>query len=519
MPTRFSARNDRVFFALLAALCLAAAALMLEFTRSGVGVRGDSVRYVMGARNLLSGDGFSRTSGGGEVFAETGFAPLLGFVLAGLGAFGADLMEAPRILNILLLAANLVLLGTLIRGYTRSTTAAILGCTLVLTSAAVLEWHAWLMSEPLFVFLTLGSLASLVHFVDSTRPAFLILAGVLAGLCALARYVGVALVPGAALVLWFMGKGDRRSRLRNILVFGVLAVAPLSLWMLRNQAVGGQGLANRQILLHGMRPEVLRQYLFEAASWFLPESVVVPRVVRGLAAVVVGSLGPLAFLTDRAPAWIRPSAAERPAGALPWLCLLYVPAYVGVLVVNSLFLDAGTTISAVGRYMMPLYFVAVLLLLTSYADLLRRTAGRRWAMAVAVAVVSGICLLQTVPSYDLVRRSTAAFGFTRVRSHWPDLPAQLSNLAGEQPIISNNPEMVYYLLERPAYTMPILFDVYQQAEREDFDEQVELAARRLEAGSVLILFGPPRPLETEVLSFLPIQRLATFPETVVYGGR
>jgi hypothetical protein len=71
-----------------------------------------------------------------------------------------------------------------------------------------------------------------------------------------------------------------------------------------------------------MRPEVLRQYLFEAASWFPPESVVVPRVVRGLAAVVMGSLGPLAFLAAR-PGVDPPVGSGTPGRRCPWLCILY----------------------------------------------------------------------------------------------------------------------------------------------------------------------------------------------------
>jgi hypothetical protein len=64
--------------------------------------------------------------------------------------------------------------------------------------------------------------------------------------------------------------------------------------------------------------------------------------------------------------------------------------------------------------------------------------------------------------------------------------------------------------------MPILFDVYQQAEREDFEEQVALAAQRMKDASVLVLFGPPKPDEAEALRRLPIRRLLTLPETVLY---
>jgi hypothetical protein len=77
--------------------------------------------------------------------------------------------------------------------------------------------------------------------------------------------------------------------------------------------------------------------------------------------------------------------------------------------------------------------------------------------------------------------------------------------------------MVYYLIDRPAYTMPIKYDPYQQAFREDFAEQIELARARLEAGAVLVIFGEPSDEETEVIERLALRPLDTFEGAVVYG--
>ena len=57
-------RNIHKYWGLItiAALCLIGVILILYFTRSDLGMSGDSVWYMMGADNMLAGNGYSRTS-------------------------------------------------------------------------------------------------------------------------------------------------------------------------------------------------------------------------------------------------------------------------------------------------------------------------------------------------------------------------------------------------------------------------------------------------------------------------
>jgi hypothetical protein len=123
-------RRPSWFLVALLLLSVAGFALELYVMRTGPGVRGDSVRYVMGARNLLAGNGFSRLSGGGEVFPETGFAPMLSFALAGFGLASVDMYAGVRILNALLFAASIFLGGKLIADASRSAGVGLLGASL-----------------------------------------------------------------------------------------------------------------------------------------------------------------------------------------------------------------------------------------------------------------------------------------------------------------------------------------------------------------------------------------------------
>ena len=503
------------FTAALLVLSLAGVALEWYAMRTGPGIRGDSVRYVMGARNLLAGNGFSRLSGGGEVFPETGFAPLLSFVLAGFGLVGADMYAGARILNALLFGGSIFLVGTLTATASRSYWAGLLGGALVLLAPNVVRWHAWLMSEALFIFLTLLSLYALVDHIRTGRTGPLYVGAVAAGMAGLARYVGVSLIPvgGLGILLW--GAGSRRERLGRAGLFCVLAAAPFVLWMVRNQTVGGEGLANRELRFHGFRPEALRVFLFEPTVWLIPRSLVMPRLVRAALTLVLLGAGPVIFLRGALrAASLREAGRQEEGAVLPWLLFILIPCYVGVLIVNSLFLDAGTTYDGILRYLAPL-FVLVVMLELSVGPRAIPTGRARRPLAVAAGVwLAAAVVTNSLETWTVIRQSTYETGFARMRDEWVDLAAVL----GRAPtIITDNPEMVYYLMDRPAYMMPIKFDLYQQAFREDYNQQIELARDRLEAGAVLVVFGEPSKDEAEALRLLEVLPLQTYDEAVVYG--
>ncbi|MBF8260593.1 MAG: hypothetical protein HW376_122 [candidate division NC10 bacterium] len=512
-----NAKRARFSWFLVTLIVLSASAVAVELyaMRSGPGIRGDSVRYVMGARNLLEGKGFSRLSGGGEVYPETGFAPLLSFVLAGLEAVGIDMYSGARILNALLFGGSIFLVGSMIATASRSPWAGLLGSALVALAPNVVRWHAWLMSEALFIFLTLLSLFALVNHIRTGRMAALYLAALSAGLAAIARYVGVSLVPVGALGIFLWGEGTRRDRLGRAAIFSALAVSPFILWMVRNQIVGGQGLANRELRFHRFSPEMLRVFLFEPTVWVIPRFLVLPRALRGALALVLLCVGPAVFVRDSLRDSSPREAGKREDGAaLPWLLMILIPGYVSVLIFNSLLLDAGTTHDGILRYLAPLYVLVVLLELSVLSRVLSAGKALRPVYYVAGVWVATLLVVGALETRPIVVQSVQETSFARLREEWEDFPAAL----GDAPwIITDNPEMVYYLTDRPAYMMPIRYDVYRQVFREDYPDQVELARDRLVAGAALVVFGEPTTDESDALELLGVTALRTFDGATVYG--
>lgn len=506
--------SSRIWFICTILIILIGIFGMLYFTRTGPALRGDSVRYVMGADLLIEGKGYSRVSGGGEIYPETGFAPFFSIVLALFGLMGIDMYDAGHVLNIFLYAGNMMLVALLIFRSTRSGVASAIGAMLFLSSDVIFEWHAWLMTEPLFIFLILVSINALSRFIDGGPYGYLILAAITGGAASITRYIGISFLPAGALAILAFGRGESRRRIGGLTAFLVIGLTPFSVWMLRNQALDAGAVANREIILHAIRPEILKAYLFELASWFIPEKMVIHRIIRAVIASIIAIGGPGYFIWTQIKHRSKGNQAEF---SHLWIIIFYIPCYLGLLAVNSLLLDAGTTFEGAIRYMVPLLVVVIVLEVSTYHYLIKNLGLKNWVIGLVIVYAVSVIVLSGLLTAQLASSSTSKLGFTDIRSSLSEVAEFLRQQDPSIPIISNNPERIYYLLNRPAYMKPIEFDVYQRAVRSDFDEQMSLASQRLRDGSYFVFFDKPSQEEKRILEQLPLEEKFSAKNVIIYG--
>jgi hypothetical protein len=478
--------------------------LILAITRFGPGASGDSAYYLMGAHNLIAGDGFSRTSGGGETKPITGFPPGFSAVLAILGSTGGDLFQVGRYLNVGLFAVNILLAGGLVFHYTRKLGPTLFACGVLLASEKLVFWHAWIMSEPLYIALTLGGLFAITRFFENGRRLVLIGAGLLLAASTLTRYVGAALLFSFALSILVFSKARWRRRIVDSAILAGVALGPVYLWLRWNVAVAGTGV-NRQVLYHPMGPELVRAFLGAASSWFVPDVLGLPMFLRAAISLLVAITIPAVFFIRSLRERRDSDAGEwRGKYLLPWILLLSVASYLVVLVINSTFLDASTTLSAPPRYLLPVFVMVVVLFacaISRLLDALRLGRGWRWGAGLAAMALIAAYLPATV---NLVRDPIPNIGYTGLRYSLPAVVDRLEDVSTADPIISNNPELVFILVGRPAYMRPIRFDAYQLKYREDFASQVSDTQAKLDSGAVLVLFGSLDSEEMYVLQALNV---------------
>lgn len=491
--------------------------LILVQTRFGPGASGDSVHYIMGARNLIAGNGYSRTSGGGEIRPITGFPPLFSIVLAGVGLTGIDLFIGASILNAFLFGANIFLVGFLIYRYTHSKWASIIGCLFIITSDNLLSLHGWVMSEALYIFLMLLAFLALVEYLDRYKAFLLIIAGVAASLATLSRLVGVSFIAAGGLAILLLSNSGWKRRLAEGASFGLVAVAPVVIWLGQISTSTGT-LANRELIYHPLRYELIRSYIAEVVSWFVPRSLGLSRPLRAVLVALLAIPGPLIFsIQSLRLGRLRREDQQKVYRTLPWVLILYVTSFIAVLLVNSLLLDAGTTLSAPARYLVPVFVTAVIFFSIVINQVLKTVEGLSIVRYAVVLILGSLLLLYSIPTVSNLANPLPTIGYTGLRELWPDTVLGLQDIDSEVPIISNNPEMIYILADRPAYMWPIIFDSYRLQNREDFDQQIAATQEKLNRGGVLVIIGWPEEASMIVNGLLETERLIGYMNSAFFG--
>lgn len=366
----------KVWLGVLGLISACATGLFLYATQHGALITSpDSRIYVAASRSLLAGAGFVETDGD----LMTQWAPLYPLLLAGMGAVSGyttdgRILDVIRLFNALTYGGIMFAAGLLFRRYLASPVMALVGVLAVLSSWALLliSVHAW--SEPLFALLCLVFLLVLPHTLDKPTPRGVAVLGVIAALACLQRYTGLFLVVlgGVAMLFLLDNRHTIRGRLSYALGFGVIALLPVSLYMLRNFLLVGKLTGAREMELTLTRTleqfsnfaELMaRWYVADAGSWrWLAPTLLIMAFVGGV--------------------W-RSIPLRKPVHQTPLLVVLYVAVFSG-------FFSAAFTFSVVEnseRMLTPLIvpvYVLLLLLLERVAVWLNARLQRRYVGYVVV---------------------------------------------------------------------------------------------------------------------------------------
>src|SRR3989454_11227427 len=160
------------------------------------------------------------------------FPPAFSVAIAVPLAAGAPRVQAARWVMVVGLAVAIGVFAALAADAAGAAAAALL-TGLVLATPAVVGVNTIVMSEPLFLAVLALTLRQMVAVPERAWRY-----GMLAGIGALVRYAGVALIAAAG--LWaFAQPGDRRARLRRAAAAGLPRIAPPALWGGRTGLGGG----------------------------------------------------------------------------------------------------------------------------------------------------------------------------------------------------------------------------------------------------------------------------------------
>jgi Dolichyl-phosphate-mannose-protein mannosyltransferase len=471
---------------LIIVLACAAGLALLRISTLGIGLSSDSAVYVAAARNLVDGKGLSWISGGGEIRPLTLHAPLLPILLAGAEAMGADAIPAARGLNALCLALDVLLVGAVSFKLTGSGWLAGLAALVMAGTGEMYRVHAWLMSEPLFVTLTLAGVLTLLQRRQHPRGVWLVLASVAFGLAALTRYGGLALPVAGVAFLLLDPDAPWRRRLRESALMLALGLGPTAIWMVRNYALTGQT-GGRSFGAHlDIWPSLRDQALAIVLNWYAPLRLVEWIIARpGAIAVLVAVAGfGLALV---AALLLTPRIRQALVGR-SWLsgvlllgaCLL---SYVAVTFFAALFSTPGADINE--RVLAPVY---PLLWLVLVAALSWVWSHGRLAGKVAVALLLVLLVRNKLVYAYWTLRELGSDGLGYSSRAWLASETIEKAVALDPGVIyTNDTAAIYLLAGRPSYVVPWGLPDYDPEASAQLE--AEMMAVMTEKQGALVLFG------------------------------
>ncbi len=358
----------------------------------GAGVARDSVEYLATGMHVAQGRGFI-------TFDGTPFRlwpPLYPLLLAGLSVFPLDPFLTGGWVNALLLGASVYLSGLLFMEiFPRRRWLGILGAGLFGISRSMFPLSIHLLSDLLFMVLVLAFLW-VVSSMSRTRGV--LLAGVLAGLAWLDRYIGALLLPLGAGWVVFFSRVSWRKRLERMGLFLLVSALPMSFWMVRNLRLFGHPFGApppaRLTLI-----ENVEAGLAEMRLWLFPEGFL---PAWGMLGGFLLFLGVLAFLVR----WRRGDLAGR-AGILAGWFILWGVAYFAFLLISSTQADI-TRLDA--RLMAPIYPAFLMFILAGLEGLAR--VLKRWRLAsLLVPLIVGLFWgIPSVSQWADILQQTRTYG-------------------------------------------------------------------------------------------------------------
>jgi len=352
-------RSPLTFWILISIIAVLGSAIQIHLTDSGVGLSGDSVHYMDGARNLAAGSGYVRHIAEGEPVVMTGFPPVYPALLVPSFWLGFEVQQYARFLNTLLFALTIILTGWILYKATNKVIPAILVIFFLLMSPAILRIYSWVMSEPLFIVLLLVTVLLWYRHIKQPKTWKVILVGLVCGVMINTRLAGVAFIPPFAVGILIFQKNRFKQRLRDAFLLSVVSLLQPVAFFIRNSLITDAISESRGLTFASFPLEYWEIIWREVTSWFKWDAFYNFQYQQYNAMFI--SLGIIIGLTL---GWIifRKKFTIKRADSMMLLLLFSIPIYLSLIVFNTILLTPNQTVSGLTRYMVPIVLILFILL-------------------------------------------------------------------------------------------------------------------------------------------------------------
>ncbi len=453
-------RSSWSFWSLILLIALIGSAVQIHLTQDGMGVSGDSVHYMEGAKNIAMGNGYVRHIAEGDPIVMTGFPPVYPLALVPAFWLGVEVQHYARFLNTLLFALTLILTGWIVYKATHMVIPAAAATIFLIASPTMLTIYSWVMSEPLFHVLLLATFILWLWHIDKPSLWKVILTGVIAGTMILTRLAGAAFLPPVALGILIFQKEPFKRRLRDAALFGVVSLIQPAAFFIRNSLKAEKLSESRGLTLATFQKEYWQVIESEVASWFKLNTYFSFLYEQYQAFFI--ALGIILLLTL---GWVlfRKKFPAKKADPIVILIIISIPVYLLLLVLNTVLLTPGQTEYGLSRYMIPVLLLSVILLgkiLTAYWN--KPLLFPKLAILFLILAVSPFYYLDFA---KLLREQPASFRQynARMAECGDELTSIIESIeaSGDPSYYTNNCEYFYYMTSIPCRHLPLEEKAYQ----------------------------------------------------------
>jgi Dolichyl-phosphate-mannose-protein mannosyltransferase len=437
--------------------------VLVSTHRYGVVVWPDSVYYLSTARNLNSGAGFISFDGKPLTLWPPLYPALLAFVSR---IFGTDPLVIASIVNALIFGFIVYLAGTvLFRHLSSSPILAIQGTLAFLFAIPLFSIAVIAYTEPLFILLVLLSFISLGTYLSKVSITSLVLLSLSVSLALLTRYVGIILLPWAALFIFFFNHEALKKRIAHLALFTFIASLPMVIWLIRNYVVTHSLFGPRtwpvfsfsQILSFGSK---------NILDWYVPAAITRHLWILLLVCAVLVFLIGFSFKGSWQGLKVKPTH-DNPTIIFSIACGSLIILYAGFVVISA---RINYVSVFEGRIWSPI-FVPLTFLIFLFARVAGQQFGKFFTGRTMNSILIGaiaICLIYPMISTVSYAANLVAYGDGIGGAGWMNSETiqYIRNYPSECTYYSNGPDVIYFLVHVNAKWVPsrggVMVDISSQ---------------------------------------------------------
>jgi len=497
-------KENLVIILLTVVFGIAALLFMLWITPFGAGVSFDSIMYLGGAKNILSGIGFFNNN-----LPISHFPPFFSILLAATGIVEKNPLQAARILNAILFAVNTgIFILTVYLTAGRNFLTTILAALLFIFSAQLIEIHAYAWSEPLFITLLLLSTLFLCLYVNKPRSSLLFATSISLGFAIITRYIGIALFPILLFIIFFSeNNGKFGKSIRNTITCFLLTSLPLSILFVRNLMVSGST-TDRSFVIH---PVPIFTYFTEIMNGIFNFFVPNPLPLIGEIAIFGLIVAILVFIITR---YVKEIGWQ----LINWRSLsvimatssiLFTLSYIIFLYISISSFDGSTPVNI--RILSPIF---VLLIPGIFTTIWTVSANIKkpilWSLFLVIVIIT---LILNMPSAITEATDIKENGLGYTSQQWNNSETldYIKSLPEGIKIYSNGAEVINYLTDGQSILIPRKNNAMTMENNSLYDKQVDAMCKEINNKTAFLVYfdhiirgNLPNQQEIELRCKLPI---------------